>query len=121
MGRSGKVMTLQFDEQPAGLHHKASHMDPPELRSGFCIYIHTLCQGDVPAVSDGERYTVFETELEAQKEIADHMVTRLRQFLDGERDFEDAMTTEEFVVPVTVHPDGTIIAKNGGCFSARVE
>lgn len=98
----------------------ASPMNPTHLRSGFCIYIHTLCQGAVPVVSDCEWYTVFETELEAQKEIADHMMTRLRQFLEGERDFEDAITTEEFVIPVTVHPDGIITDENGGCFSARV-
>lgn len=97
------------------------HTDPTNLRSGFCIYINTLCQGAVPAVSDCERYTVFETELEAQKEIADHIMSRLRQFLDGEREFEDAITTEEFVVPVTVHPDGVITDENGGCFSSLVE
>lgn len=99
----------------------ASRMDSTDLRSGFCIYIHTLCQGAVPVVSDCVRYTVFETELDAQKEIADHLMTRIRQFLDGERDFEDAIMTEEFVVPVTVHPDGFITDENGGCFSARVE
>jgi hypothetical protein len=64
---------------------------------------------------------VFETELEAQKEIADHIMTRLRQFLDGEREFEDAITTEEFVVPVTVYPGGVITDENGGCFSSLVE
>ncbi len=99
----------------------ASHIDSTNLRSGFCIYINTFCQGPVPAVSDCERYTVFETELEAQKEIADHMMTRLRQFLDGERKFEDAITTEEFVVAVTLHPDGVITDENGGCFSSLVE
>ena len=99
----------------------ASRTDSTHLRSGFCIYIHTLCQGAVPVVSDCEWYTVFETELEAQKEIADHLMTRLRQFLDGERDFEDAITTQEFVVPVTVHPDGLITDENGVCFSSLVE
>lgn len=96
-------------------------MNPAGLRSGFCIYIDTLCQGAVPVVSDCVRFTVFETELEAQKEIADHLMTRLRQFLDGERDFEDAITTQEFVVPVTVHPDGLITDENGVCFSSLVE
>ncbi len=97
----------------------------PDLRNGFCIYIATLCQGAVPVVSDcdndGERYVVFETELEAQKEIADYMMTRLRQFLDGERDFDDAITVEEYVVPVTVHPDGKIRDETGGCFGPDVE
>ena len=92
------------------------------LRNGYCIYIRTLCQGPVPVVSDGEdKYVVFETELAAQKEIADYMMTRLLQFMDGERDFDDAITAEEYVVPVTVHPDGTITDEDGNCFALRVE
>ena len=45
---------------------------------------------------------------------------RLRQFLDGERDFEDAITVEEYVVPVTVNPDGTIIDDQGRRFGLKV-
>ena len=87
------------------------------LRTGFCIYIDTLCQGPVPVVSDGEdKYIVFETEEEAQKEIVDHSIIRLRQFLEGERDFDDAITVEEYVVPVTVHPDGKFTDVDGNCF-----
>ncbi len=91
------------------------------LRDGFCIYIDTFCQGPVPVVSDDNRYVVFETELEAQKEIVDNQMMRLRQFLDGEREFEDAMTVEEYVVPVTVHPDGVIVDETGNCFGPQVE
>lgn len=91
----------------------------PNLRTGFCIYINTLCQGPVPVVSDEKGYVVFETELEAQKEIVDYQMTRLRQFLDGERDYEDAITVEEYVVPVTVHPDGVIVDEAGNCFGPR--
>ena len=91
----------------------------PKLRDGFCIYINTLCQGPVPVVSDENGYVVFETELEAQKEIVDNQMTRLRQFLDGEREFEDAMTVEEYVVPVTVHPDGVIVDEDGRCFGPK--
>jgi hypothetical protein len=94
----------------------------PNLRTGFCIYIDTLCQGPVPTVSDGDgKYIVFETELEAQKEIVDHTMIRLRQFLEGERDFDDAITVEEYVVPVTVHPDGVITDEDGNCFGPRVQ
>ncbi len=89
------------------------------LRSGFCIYIDTLCQGPVPVVSDEHGYIVFATDLEAQKEIADHQITRLQQFLAGERNFEDAITAEEYVVPVSVHPDGTIVDADGNCFSPK--
>lgn len=92
------------------------------LRNGFCIYTNTFFQGPIPTVSDGEdKYVVFETELEAQKEIADYAMTRLRQFMDGERDFDDAITVDEYVVPVTVHPDGTITDEGGRCFGPCVE
>jgi hypothetical protein len=94
---------------------------PPKLRDGFCIYIHTFCQGPVPVVSDENGYIVFSSETEAQREIADYQMTRLQQFLDGERDFEDAMAVEEYVVPVTVHPDGVITDADGNCFGPNVE
>jgi hypothetical protein len=90
------------------------------LRSGFCIYITTFCQGPVPVVSDENGYVVFASELEAQREIVDYQMTRLRQFLDGERDFEDAMAVEEYIVPVTVNPDGVITDANGNSFGPDV-
>jgi hypothetical protein len=74
----------------------------------------------VPVVSDENGYVVFATELEAQKEIADYMMTRLRQFLDGEREFEDAIEVEEYVVPVTVQPDGVIVDEDGRGFGPGV-
>ena len=47
------------------------------------------------------------------------MMTRMQEFLDGERDFEDAISTEEYVVPVTVLPDGSIIDEDGRHFSTN--
>jgi hypothetical protein len=90
------------------------------IRTGFCIYIKTFFQGPVPVVSDGEKYIIFETELEAQKEIVDTAMIRLEQFQDGERDFDDAITVEEYVVPVTVHPDGTFTDEDGNSFGPYV-
>jgi hypothetical protein len=58
--------------------------------------------------------------LEAQKEIVDNQMTRLRQFLNGEREFEDAMTVEEYIVPVSVHSDGVIVDEDGNCFGPQV-
>lgn len=94
----------------------------PELRNGFCIYIDTFCQGAVPIVSDGEgKYVVFETELEAQREIVDHQITRLQQFLDGEREFEDTISVDEYVVPVSVHPDGAVVDECGNTFGPHLD
>ena len=97
-------------------------LEPENSRSGFCIYINTLCQGPVPIWTDGEgRCVVLATEREAQLEIVDDLQLRLEQFLAGERDFDDAITVEEYVVPVTVHPDGVITDEDGNCFGMRAE
>jgi len=94
----------------------------PNLRNGFCIYIDTFFQGPVPVVSDGEgKYIIFETELEAQREIVDNAMIRLKEFMEGERDFDDAITVEEYVVPVTVRPDGKFTDEDGNCFGPYVE
>jgi hypothetical protein len=90
------------------------------MRTGFCIYIHTFYQGPVPLVSDEHGYVVFATEREAQREIVDYQITRLQQFLDGEREFEDAIETEEYVMPVTVHPGGVIVDEDGRSFGPEV-
>jgi hypothetical protein len=43
-------------------------------------------------------------------------MTRLQQFLDGEREYEDAITVEEYVVAVEVQPDGSLIDEHGRHF-----
>jgi hypothetical protein len=83
----------------------------------FCIYINTIYNGPIPSVRDGcGKPCVFKTELEAQREIADNAITRLREFIAGEREFDDAMTIEEFIVPIDVNPDGSIVDEEGNCF-----
>lgn len=87
--------------------------------SGFCIYINTVFQGPVPTVFDGfDKLCIFATEAEAQREIVDNAITRLEQFLSGERDFDDAMAVEEYIVAVDVLPDGSIVDADGNHFSA---
>lgn len=92
---------------------------------GYCIFINTVFQGPVPSMRECvveesdescNRICVFATEREAQIEIADFMMTRLREFIDGEREFEDALTVEEYVVEVNVFSDGTIIDADGNSF-----
>lgn len=60
--------------------------------------------------------TIFPSETEAQREIADTQITRLREFLDGERDFDDAIAADEFVLPVAVWLDGSVSTENGRRF-----
>ena len=94
-------------------------------RQGYCIFINTVFQGSVPSVRENsptdetnvpERICVFPTEREAQCEIVDAMMIRLQEFIDGERDFDDAMTVEEYVVEVDIGPDGTIVDAEGNGF-----
>lgn len=84
---------------------------------GFGIFINTVCEGRVPSVrGDGSKPFVFPTRIEAECEIADLMMTRLQEFLDGERDFEDAMTLEEYIMEVDMQPDGSVTTEDGDSF-----
>lgn len=88
-----------------------------QMRDGFCIYIDTICQGPIPIERDGDgKPVVYPTRKEAEREIASDCIERLQQFLAGERPFDDAMTLEEYVVPVTAFPDGSITDENGAIF-----
>ncbi len=88
----------------------------------YCIFIDTLLEGTVPSVrGDKDLPCVFTTRVDAEREIADNMMTRLQEFIDGEREFEDAMTVEEYVVEVQVLPDGSVHDAEGNHFGARAE
>ena len=89
------------------------------VRSGYAIFCPTAFQGIMPACYEEDYPVVLATELEAQREIADHQLIRIQQFLDGERDFDDAITTDEFVLPVDVWPDGSISTKNGQLYEKQ--
>jgi hypothetical protein len=43
----------------------------------------------------------------------------LHQFLEGERSFADATTIEDYILPVDVLPDGSILDEDGNCFGKR--
>lgn len=86
-------------------------------KTGFCIFTEMFFQGSVLAVRDGDELPcVFATEREAQAEIANFWITRLQEFIDGERDFEDVAKIDEYVVPVTVFRDGSIAGPDGRKF-----
>lgn len=90
------------------------------VRSAFSIFINTVCEGTIPAWwSEGDYPEVYATELEAQREVVDLLQTRLQEFLDGERDFDDAITLEDFILPVEVWPDGSISTEDGSTFGKR--
>ncbi|MBC8011627.1 MAG: hypothetical protein H7067_16200 [Burkholderiales bacterium] len=85
-----------------------------DSKHGFCIYLNTFFQGPSVSVREGDGWPcVFPTEREAQLEIIDSLMIRLRQFIEGERDYEDAVSVEEYVVAVTVLPDGSVVDEFG--------
>ncbi len=86
----------------------------------FCIFIDTVCEGRIPAWHDENGMPVVYLTLEAaQREIADEVVEKLHQFREGERDFEDAMTVEDYILPVDVLPDGSVLDEDGNCFGKK--
>jgi len=89
-------------------------------RSAYAIFTQTICEGLVPAWYDESNFPViYATELEAQREIADDLMEHLRQFLAGEREFDDAINTDDFILPVDVWPDGSISIEDGSTFGKR--
>lgn len=90
-------------------------------RSAYAIFTDTICQGTIVAWHDDNDYPeIYPSELEAQREIADDLIERLRQFMEGERDFDDAITIEDYILPVEVWPDGSVTTKDGRRFYKRV-
>lgn len=92
----------------------------PKLTSGFSIFIDTVYEGRIPAWHDEKGLPVVYPTIEAaQHEIADDMMEKLRQFLEGERDFEDAMEVEDYILPVNIFPDGSIVDLEGNRFGKK--
>ncbi len=94
-------------------------MSLKDLSTGtaFCIFINTALGGPVPSVIDGEdSYVVYKTERAAQCEIVDNAITRLQQFLEGERDFDDVMIVDEYVVPISLQDDRSFVDEFGNSF-----
>lgn len=87
---------------------------------GFCIYIDTRIEGSVPVVWSADRKPLtYPTREAAELEITEDAIERIRQFLAGERDFEDAMTVEEYVVQIDILSDGSIVDESGNHFGQK--
>jgi hypothetical protein len=86
----------------------------------FAIFEDTLFQGVIPTWRKENGVIItFATEREAQVEIAEMLMEHLRQLIAGERDFDDASTTRDFVLPVHVRPDGIIETEDGRRFGKQ--
>ena len=74
----------------------------------------------MPAWYDETNFpVVYATELEAQREIVDDLMEHLQQFLNGEREFDDAISIDDFILPVDLWPDGSISIEDGSAFGKR--
>ncbi len=78
---------------------------PRPIRA-FVIVDSTAIPHPFPSVVDESgRPVFFDTERDAQVEIASWMIDKLTEFIDGERDFYDATTCGDFVLPVDLTPN----------------
>ena len=83
----------------------------------YIIVGESLIDGLQPSVMVSEgaspfKHLLFQTEREAQLELADRMMTKLEEFIDGERDFDDAVAVDEQVIEVLRCRDGKIFPKS---------
>lgn len=89
-------------------------------RSAFAIFQDTICAGVVPTWREENGLpVVYATERDARIEIAEMLIAQLEQFIAGERDFADALSTEDFILPVEVWPDGAIETEDGRRFGRQ--
>lgn len=85
--------------------------------TAYCIFMDTVCEGKIPAWrNESGGFLLHPTEREAQLQIADEVLDRLLQFQQGERDFGDAFTVEDFIEPVTTRDDGTFVDLDGNSY-----
>jgi hypothetical protein len=90
--------------------------EPQKVRHGFCIFVHTLFQGEVPVERENDKdFVVYNTEVEAQREIAEVHIARLQEFLDAHRDFEGEI--EDYILEVDLFSDGSIVDECGRRFT----
>lgn len=83
----------------------------------YTIVAESVVDGLQPTVmvSDGNspfEHLFFPTEREAQMEMADRMIAKLEEFIDGERDFDDAVALDESILELVRRGDGKIFPKN---------
>jgi hypothetical protein len=79
------------------------------VQSGFGVFINTIGEGEVSLYRDEKgRPYFFETRREAEEDIIDVLMIRLRECLEGEREFDDAISVEEYILPVERLADGSL-------------
>ena len=82
----------------------------------FCVFMD-----GTPAWYDSDTIlpVTHATERDAQLEIVEDLEERLQLFRQGDFSFEEALTIDDYVVPVMVAPDGTLSDASGYTYGKR--
>lgn len=83
----------------------------------YIILIDTVCQGLIPYVwttnDDGvDTPELYDTERDAQKEVASDVIEKLSQFINDELEVME-FGEEQKIIPCVVKSDGSIIDEHG--------
>lgn len=82
----------------------------------FCIYVNTP-KGPVPSELAGSGHPLtYPTRDVAERQIAKQALLRLQQFISGSLSFDEAIMVAEYIVDVTILPEGLIIDEADNCF-----
>jgi hypothetical protein len=76
---------------------------------GYIIAVDSLAEGctAVQRGADGMP-VVYETRIEAERDVVQDFITRLQEFLRGERAFDDATFLEDCILEVTRNANGSL-------------
>ncbi|MEY4570654.1 MAG: hypothetical protein RLZZ398_2093 [Verrucomicrobiota bacterium] len=117
-GRIIGILMEQRDSQAMTCSGGGSGEEACRMNEAFYMIVgESVVEGLQPTVMVSEGDSPFEpllfpTEREAQMEMADRMMSKLEEFIDGERDFDDAVALDEHVLEVVRRGDGKIFPKD---------
>lgn len=104
-------------EKPVAKVEESQHVDQPGDRDVFVLFCRMLGRDEPSGTvhEDGKppAWDTYETEREAQLEILDGIEEHIRHFRAGVREFDEIDFDSFYVVPATLHADGTLSTENG--------
>ncbi len=85
-------------------------------RHGWALFINSVCQGLTPVMrtsdeADSPAWFIFETEREAQLEVAEDVEEHIQQFKNGEREFGEIDFADTIILPVILREDGWMVTE----------
>lgn len=77
----------------------------------FALFLDSPTVKREPILNRHGQLRVFGSEREAQEAIARIGLRKLQAFLDGKKDFDDALTVEEYYLEVRLSRNGLVVAE----------